>query len=70
MSYNEELRQWIAENAVQSCYGEFDGISELSMAQLGALQVLVQAAIHERLGQIHTEQKTQENLENSEHRYN
>ena len=69
MSYNQELRQWIAENAVNISYGEFNGISELSMAQLGALQVLVQAAIHERLGQIHTEQNTQEKLEISAHRY-
>lgn len=68
MSYNEELREWISENAVNTSYGEFNGISELSMAQLGSLQVLVQAAIHERLGQIHTEQNTQEKLENSEHR--
>lgn len=69
MSYNNELREWIAENAVQHCYGEFDGIAELSMAQLGALQVLVQAAIHERIGQIHAERNTQEDLESSEPRF-
>jgi hypothetical protein len=69
MSYNDELREWIAENAVNISYGEFNGIADLSMAQLGALQVLVQAAIHERIGQIHADRDTQEELESLEPRF-
>ncbi|MBC7474569.1 MAG: hypothetical protein H7263_09785 [Candidatus Sericytochromatia bacterium] len=60
MLYNEELREWISENAVNTYHGEFNGISELSIAQLGALQVLVQAAIRERLDEINTNKNTQE----------
>lgn len=40
-----DLAKYIQENLVQVSWGEFDGIKEPSLAQLGALQMLVQLAI-------------------------
>lgn len=52
MSYSEQLKEWIGEHAVQVSWGEFSGVNDLELAQLGALQALVQAAIAEKIRDI------------------
>jgi hypothetical protein len=44
-----ELAKWIQENLVVTSWGEYDGIKEPNLAQLGALQMLVQQAIQKEL---------------------
>ena len=51
MSINTELQEWLAQNAVHCSWGEFEGIADLSIAQLGALQALVQGALMEKMTQ-------------------
>ena len=44
-----ELKEWLGKNAVMRSWGEYDGISDMSMSDLGALRVLVEAAIQEKI---------------------
>lgn len=51
MKHTEQLKEWLIENAVQFSWSEFSGIKDMSLADLGSLQVLVQAAIEEKIKQ-------------------
>ncbi|AVH85324.1 hypothetical protein RsoM2USA_396 [Ralstonia phage RsoM2USA] len=44
-----ELKSWLSENAVMRSWGEYEGIADLNMAELGALRALVEAAIQEKI---------------------
>lgn len=52
MEHNENLKTWLKENAVIISHYEYSGIADLSIAELGALQALVQAALAERMREI------------------
>lgn len=52
MDNSEILKEWIEKNVVTIAWGEYSGVKDLTIADLGALQALVKAALTEKIRQI------------------
>jgi hypothetical protein len=55
MEHMDELKEYIEKHVVSISWGEYGGINDLSISQLGALKALINAALAEKMRRISTQ---------------